>query len=699
MESSAALRAWSERIDSVAAQFVLGEAASVDSMAESLAWMRRQADQAGWDEIARLASRIHDRMKASPQWYAEGAMADGLEKLRRAIEAATAPKVEPAKAVNTLAQDAGLVNDFILETREHLTSIENDLLTLDREPAQPEALHSLFRSFHTVKGLAGFLEFDSIRALAHEVETILDLARNHQMDITARVIDVVLESADYLKHEMNRLEAELAGAPPSASADVSALIVRVQELNAPGGEPPEEAAQPEKVVPAGDAAAGGNAAQGGDTAPAAESAAVAEEEVPAPAPAASPAMPAMPAAATETKAPAAEAKVSSEKFSVRVDTLKLDYLLDMVGEMVIAQSMVRQDPELAGLRSPRVTRNLTQLSRVTDEVQKTAMAMRMMPVGHLFQRVARLVRDMSRKMNKPADLELSGEDTQIDKTIVEELADPLMHMVRNSLDHGIEAVETRRAAGKPERARISLRASHQAGHILIEIEDDGRGLDREKILAKARDRGLVAEGHTLSDNDIYNLIFEPGFSTAAAVTDVSGRGVGMDVVRKQVMKLRGRIEIHSEAGKGTVFQLKLPLTLAIIDGLVVGVGGERYIVPIFTVQEMFRPAAEMLSTVKGQGEMVMVRNRLLPVVRLHTRFSVTPKSSDATQSLFIVAEAAGRRFCLMVDEFIGKQEVVIKNLGEGMKNIPGVAGGAILGDGRVGLILDLDGVYGDLSRV
>lgn len=689
MESSAALRAWSERIDSIAAQFVLGEAASVDSMAESLAWMRQQADRAGWDEIARLASRIHDRMKASTQWYAEGAMADGLEKLRRAIEAATAPKAEPAKQGNSLAEDAGLVNDFILETREHLTSIENDLLTLDREPAQPEALHSLFRSFHTVKGLAGFLEFDSIRALAHEVETILDLARNHQMHITARVIDVVLESADYLKHEMNRLEAELAGAPPSASAEVSALIVRVQALNTSCGEEAEAClplpvaqAQEEEAAPAAEAAQEGQA----------QAVPAQVEEAP------QVESPAAPAAAPEVK-PAAEAKAASEKFSVRVDTVKLDYLLDMVGEMVIAQSMVRQDPELSGLRSPRVTRNLTQLSRVTDEVQKTAMAMRMMPVGHLFQRVARLVRDMSRKMNKPADLDLTGEDTQIDKTIVEELADPLMHMVRNSLDHGIEPVETRRAAGKPERARISLRASHQAGHILIEIEDDGRGLDREKILAKARDRGLVLEGHTLSDNDIYNLIFEPGFSTAAAVTDVSGRGVGMDVVRKQVMKLRGRIEIHSEPGKGTVFQLKLPLTLAIIDGLVVGVGGERYIVPIFTVQEMFRPAVEMLSTVKGQGEMVMVRNRLLPVVRLHTRFSVTPKSSDATQSLFIVAEAAGRRFCLMVDEFIGKQEVVIKNLGEGMKRIPGVAGGAILGDGRVGLILDLDGVYGDLSRV
>jgi len=662
-------RDWEEKIDSIAAQFVLGEAASVESMAECLAWIRQEAGRAGWNEISRLADRISGRITASSQWHTEGALAEGLEKLRRAIgEAAIEKPAAPVKTVNALAQDAGLVNDFILETREHLTSIENDLLTLDRTPAQQEALHSLFRSFHTVKGLAGFLEFESIRALAHEVETILDLARNRQMTIHSVVIDVVLESADYLKHEMNRLEAELAGAPLSDSAPVGELILRVQALNQPGAQTAGELAPPTPIH---------NEALLPPT-PALIQGVEPELEV-----------------GEANSSSAAVAKAANAKFSVRVDTVKLDYLLDMVGEMVIAQSMVRQDPDLAGLRNPRVTRNLTQLSRVTDEVQKTAMAMRMMPVGHLFQRVARLVRDISRKMNKPADLKLTGEDTQIDKTIVEELADPMMHMVRNSLDHGVEGAEARKAAGKPERALISLRASHQAGHILIEIEDDGRGLDKDKILAKARDRGLIPDGHALNDSEIHNLIFEPGFSTAAAVTDVSGRGVGMDVVKRQVTKLRGRIEIHSTPGKGTIFQLKLPLTLAIIDGLVVGVGGERYIVPIFTVQEMFRPAEGMLSTVKGQGEMVLVRNRLLPVVRLHRKFSVQPKTESASESLFVVAEAGGRRFCLMVDEFIGKQEVVIKSLGEGLKNIPGVAGGAILGDGRVGLILDLDGVYGD----
>lgn len=669
-------RSIGERIESVAAQFVAGGPATPAEAAETLRWIRRESEQAGWDEVARIAGRMSGRIESSPDWTGDRALAEGLEKLRRALDKAApepeAAEARAAKAASSLAQDPGLVNDFLLETREHLVSIENDLLTLDRGPAQPEALHSLFRSFHTVKGLAGFLEFENIRDLTHEVETVLDLARNGQLSMTPAIIDVVLESADFLKHEMSRLEAGLGGAPAGLPADPRPLIARVRAVD---GAP----------ASAGDSAR----AQEEDEETAVEKRQVREAQPASAPPGEAPA----PGAAREAKAPAA-----AEKFSVRVDTAKLDYLLDMVGEMVIAQSMVRQDPDLGALRNPRVTRNLTQLARVTDEVQKTAMAMRMMPVGQLFHRIARLVRDMSRKMGKRAELVLSGEETQIDKTIVEELADPMMHMVRNALDHGIENPAEREASGKDPQARLHLSASHQAGHILIEIRDDGRGLNTEKILAKARERGLVSEGAQLSDNDVFNLIFEPGFSTAEKLTDVSGRGVGMDVVKKQVTKLRGRIEIRSERGKGTAFLLKLPLTLAIIDGLVVGVGGERYIVPIFTVQEMFRPKPEMVSTVHGKNEMVTVRGRLLPVVRLHQKFGVQPKTREACESLLIVAEAAGRRFCLMVDEFIGKQEVVIKSLGETMKNLPGIAGGAILGDGRVGLILDLDGVCGEAAR-
>jgi len=327
-------------------------------------------------------------------------------------------------------------------------------------------------------------------------------------------------------------------------------------------------------------------------------------------------------------------------------------------------------------------------------VQRTAMSMRMIPVGQLFQKTGRLVRDLSRRYGKQVNLDLEGEHTELDRNIVEELADPLMHMVRNAIDHGIEMPEERVRAGKPATARLTLKAGHQAGHIIIQVSDDGRGLDKEKILSKAREKNLIPAGAELTESEIFNLIFQPGFSTADKVTDVSGRGVGMDVVRKHVQKLRGRVDASSVSGQGSSFLMKLPLTLAIIDGLVVGVGKQRYIVPIFAVREMLKPAEDAISTVQGKQEMAMVRGALLPVIRLHQRFNLKPRFDQPWESLLIVSESGGRQFCLMVDELIGKQEVVIKSLGETMQNIPGVAGGAILGDGRVGLILDLEGLFG-----
>jgi two-component system chemotaxis sensor kinase CheA len=326
-------------------------------------------------------------------------------------------------------------------------------------------------------------------------------------------------------------------------------------------------------------------------------------------------------------------------------------------------------------------------------VQKTAMSMRMVPIGMLFQKMARLIRDTSRKAGKQAELVTVGEDTELDRNIVEELADPLMHMVRNAIDHGIEPPKERIAAGKPATAKIELRAAHQGGHILIEIADDGRGMNRDAILKKAVERGIVSATTTLPDVDIYNLIFEPGFSTAEKVTDISGRGVGMDVVKRHIQKLRGRTEIQTVLGKGTTFQLKLPLTLAIIDGLIVGVGGERYIVPIFTVKELLRPTEGMVTTVEGRREIALVRERVLPVVRLYRRFGVTPRTKDPLESLLIITESQGAEYCLMVDALLGKQEVVIKSLGEAFRNVTGIAGGAILGDGRVGLILEMNALF------
>ncbi len=564
-----------------------------------------------------------------------------------------------ASSANPLASDPELIGDFILESREHLTAIELQLLTLDQDPANSEAIHAIFRGFHTIKGMAGFLDLDAIRDLAHEVETVLDLARNEKLAITSAIIDRILESKDYLNVWMTELDAMLQTGKTPLAPEAGGLLDAIRGLVT--GPP---------VSPVGPPGT-----------PGAQGLAELAREVGAP-----------PAEGAEPSKPA-EARPSGAR-SIKVETAKLDSLVDMVGEMVISQSLVRHDPDFGTGLKPRLARNLSQLARITDDIQRTAMSMRMIPVGQLFQKTSRLVRDLSRKAGKQVELELSGEETELDRNIVEELADPLMHMVRNSVDHGIEKPDERVAAGKPAQARVLLKAGHQAGHIVIEISDDGRGLPREKILKKAREKKLIEAGAELTESEIFALIFHPGFSTAEKITDVSGRGVGMDVVRKQVQKLRGRIDVSSKPGEGTTFLLKLPLTLAIIDGLVVGVGDQRYIVPIFAVREMLQPAEEAISTIHGRQEMALVRGSLLPVIRLHQRFHVQPRHQNPWESLLIVAESGTKLFCLMVDELIGKQEVVIKSLGEGMRNIAGVAGGAILGDGRVGIILDPEGLFG-----
>ncbi|HLK19424.1 MAG TPA: chemotaxis protein CheA [Bryobacteraceae bacterium] len=605
-------------------------------------------------------------------------------------------------AANPLAADPELLGDFILESREHLTSIELQLLTLDQDPGNAEAIHAIFRGFHTIKGMAGFLDQDAIRDVAHEVETVLDLARNGQLTITSTVIDRILESKDYLTRCMGDLESSMQTGKLQSPARNEALLAAIHRLSSAGRSGTEQAAPPQCIpvtAPAVDPPAAPLPAEPAATREPVVFATEGLVELSKRVAQAPPETSIEPAAPVESvDGPKAGPAQANGPRSIKVDTNKLDYLVDMVGEMVIAQSLVRHDPDLAVGVKPRLGRNLSQLARITDEVQRTAMSMRMIPVGQLFQKTSRLVRDLSRKAGKQVELELFGEDTELDRNIVEDLADPLMHMVRNSVDHGIETPEERTKSGKPGTAHVTLKAGHQAGQIVIQISDDGRGLNQAKILRKAIEKGLISKDAQLTENEIFNLIFHPGFSTADQITDVSGRGVGMDVVRKSVQKLRGRIDVSSRPGEGTTFLLKLPLTLAIIDGLVVGVGGQRYIVPIFAVREMLKPPEDSISTLQGRQEMAMVRGSLLPLVRLHQRFQVKPRFENPWDSLLIVSESGGRQFCLMVDELIGKQEVVIKSLGETMANIAGVAGGAILGDGRVGLILDLEGLFGAKDR-
>ncbi len=606
--------------------------------------------------MAQDRERIEGGPAAGPDRPAEAAperpdAAEGLRALAESMESA-------AGAANPLAQDPELVQDFLVEAREHLARIEACLLEIEQGVHTQETLHAAFRSFHTIKGLAGFLDYSVMQRVAHETETLLDLARNGKLVMRPAAVDVVLAAGDYLRSWLDAIEAAAAGRAAAAPPEPDALIARI-EAAAAGG--PEEAV----------------------AAPPADEPALQRE-----------------AAAGPAEAPAAGAgRAGGDASLVKVDTAKLEYLVDMVGELVIAQTMLRHNPDFAQVKSPKLQRDIAHLTRVTGEVQKTAMAMRMVPVGHLFRRMTRLVRDLARKSGKQAELELHGEDVELDRTIVEELHDPLVHMLRNSMDHGLEAPAEREAAGKPAAGRIRLAASHQAGMIVIEISDDGRGLDRDRIFRKAVERGLVAADAKLSDAEVFHLIFEPGFSTAEQVTDVSGRGVGMDVVRKHINKLRGRIEIVSSGGSGTTFLLKVPLTLAIIDGLIVSVGGERFIVPIFAVREMFKASPEQVFTVEGRGEMVMVRGRLLPLVRLAAKLGVAPRSEDPCDGLVIVGESGSRVFCLLVDELAGKQEVVIKSLGPAFREVRGFAGGAILGDGRVGLILDLAAVAGEAGAV
>jgi len=682
-----AVRDLQGQIDELATRTVLDGPNA--ELADGLMALGAMAHRGGCVETARIATGLAEGIRAATDedlLALESSLPNGIAKLQQALQdeahTSTAPPDGRASETrqppppNSLAQDPELVGEFVVESREHLTAIETQMLALEQNPANAEAIHSVFRGFHTIKGLAGFLELANIQEVAHDVETVLDLARNSKLAISSTVVDVVLESADYLKQSIEAVEAETAGRVCQPVPRNPSLLERIGRLTKGDPSPPPE--------------------QGPALADLAQSLA-ALETAPAADVVTSPAAPEAVSPPPEAAAKEQPGKVGDTKAadtaSVRVETRKLDYLLETVGELVIAQSLIHHNPALAALQDPKLLGGLSQLARITSEVQRTTMGMRMVPIGQVFQRMARLVRDLSRKAGKQVELETSGEDTELDKTIAEELCDPLMHMVRNAIDHGIEAPEEREAAGKCPAARVRLSAYHQGGQIVVEISDDGRGLDRAKILKKAVQQGLIEEGAQLSDAEIFHLIFMPGFSTAAAITEISGRGVGMDVVMKHVQKLRGRIETQSKPGAGTTFFLKLPLTLAIIEGLVVVVGSQRYVVPIFAVREMIRPTQDVLSTVQGREEMALVRGRLLPIVRLHRRFGVQPRSEDPCEGLLVVAECEGKQFCLLVDDLAGKQEVVIKSLGDSLKKVPGVAGGAILGDGRVGLILDMDSVF------
>ncbi len=380
--------------------------------------------------------------------------------------------------------------------------------------------------------------------------------------------------------------------------------------------------------------------------------------------------------------------------TIRVDLKKLDHLINIVGEMVIIHSMFQQAIQgNGGSTSPeRLCILLSQLQRIGSDIQESAMSLRMLPVGEVFQRFTRLVRELSESKNKKVELIITGEDTELDKGVLEKITDPLVHLIRNAIDHGIELPEERLAKGKPEKGIINLSAYQIGDSVYIDIEDDGRGLNKEKIVEKAISKKIINSTNGLTDEQIYNLIFLPGFSTAESVTDVSGRGVGMDVVKKNIESLNGKVYIHTRQDKGTTVSIKLPLTLAIIDGLTILIGEEVFVVPITSVVESFRPKKTDIKTIKEKGEVVNVRGQYIPLLRLHDILGITPWNKDPWNSIVIVTTYEGENYCLLADDIIGQQQIVIKNLGKAMPKLQDIAGGTILGDGRVALVLDVPGI-------
>ncbi len=583
--------------------------------------------------------------------------------------AASMPDAQDASPSMVLVHmDLDLLADFVSEVQEHIDNVDNRLLVLENDPEDKEHLNAVFRVFHTIKGAAGFLALDEISKLAHVTESLLDRARKGELPLSGGRIDIVFEAVDEMKRLVKTIHAAITAGfssyPPSST--LAQLLKNIQNVVAG-----------RHVAPARQASI-----------PAAQPAPKAAHQ---PEPEDHILLPAEPI--DDSAGPFIVQQSGKIRETIKVDSENLDKLIDAIGEMVIIESMIKQDPGLTNPASTTLLRNISQMDKITRELQQLAMSLRMIPVKATFQKMARVVRDLAKKSGKKIEFYSSGEDTMLDKSVVDRIGDPLIHLVRNSVDHGIEPnAEQRIAAGKSEIGRIELNAYHKGGNIYIEIRDDGRGLDRDLILEKARDRGLIRDTQGLNDREIFNFIFLPGFSTATKVTDVSGRGVGMDVVKRTIDDLRGNVDIVSEQGRGTVFSLRLPLTLAIIDGMLVRIGAERYIIPTLSIVEAIRPDDSALTTLVKHGEMITIREKVMPFFRLSELFQIPDSRTSPSDGIVIVVEDSGKMAGILVDELLGQQSIVIKSMGASMKGLQGVSGGSILSDGRVGIIIDVAGI-------
>ena len=603
--------------------------------------------------------------------------------------------------------DFELIGEFIEEGNDLIAHAEEALLKLETDPDDIDAVGMVFRAFHTIKGTSAFLELSIIADMGHHAESLLSRVRDREIRYTGGYADLSLRALDMLKELIGSIQKALAGGPLLKPAGYNELLKVLSNPEAAGI---SEDSGDIPVPRVGDLLV----AQGKITREDVESAVTS--------PRVGDIMVAQGTATREqidqvikqgSAEPIGVAMVRTQKASakdvgqalrtqqriknpqnvvdssVRVSTSRLDRLIDMVGELVIAHSMVAQDDIVINGNNHDLIKKISHTTKIVRELQDMSMSLRMVPLKATFSKMTRLVRDVSRKTGKQVNLITEGEETEIDRNLVDVINDPLVHMIRNAVDHGIESPDVRREKGKDETGQVKLAAYHSAGNVVVEIQDDGKGLDRDVILKKAIQNEMVSEGAALSDREIFNLVFEPGFSTAAEVTDVSGRGVGMDVVRKNIESLRGQVEIHSVKGVGSTFKMGLPLTLAIIDGMVVRVGLETYVIPTVSIIKSIKPEPNAISTVYGRGEMISVQGKLVPLVRLVDLYGLGGAIVDDDNMIVVIVEDEHHKIGLVIHELIGRQQVVIKTLGETMRHIPGISGSAIMPNGRVGLILDV----------
>lgn len=578
-----------------------------------------------------------------------------------------APVVTPVSSTSTLAiTDEELCTDFVTEAQEHFETADKSLMILEKDPSNTEAMATTFRVFHSIKGVASFIDLTPIVELAHDTETLLDPVRRQVRKFEGEVACISFRSLDALKIMVGDLARGLkqkATVVP-VSIDIGPLLADIRREIALANELRVDDASdiPDTEVYRRKTGSG----------------------------------------LTDTSsAESDQEKVSTEGGSVatrriRVDTAKMDSLLDGIGELVIAESIVAQAKEVMGSQAEGFLRDLRHLSKVTRQLQDTAMSMRTVPIEGIFNRMARLTRDLSVKTGKAVEFLSYGSETELDRGMVERLVDPLVHLIRNAVDHGIESdPSVREARGKSRIARLTLQAYHQGGNVHLQVIDDGAGLNRNAIIASAVSRGLIESGEGMSDSEVFSLIFRRGLSTAKTITDVSGRGVGMDVVKKSIESLRGNITVASQEGKGTTFTIVLPLTLAIINGTLAEVGRETYIVPTLSVVQSVRPTPAMLSTLQEGREFIMFRNAIIPLYRVASILRCKTEVTNPCDGIVMIVDDSGQRAGFLMDSILGQHQVVIKSLGDTLRQVEGISGACILSNGRPGLILDV----GEIMRL